>query len=144
MAEREVRLVRRWFEEVWNQRRPDAMDELLETNAPVYGVGGANDVAYGPAGFRPAYEQLLGAFPDIHFTVEDAISEGDLVALRWTATATHTGDHLGMPASGKPVTITGMVFARSRNGKMVEGWNNWDMLGLMHAIGQIPDPRIVR
>ncbi|MBV9824477.1 MAG: ester cyclase [Alphaproteobacteria bacterium] len=143
MAEREVMLVRRWFEEVWNQRRVEAMDELLAADARVYGLGAGNDVVIGPAGFRPAYEQLLGAFPDIHFTVEDAISVGDLVALRWTARATHTGDHLGVPATGETVTITGMVFARAQDGKMVEGWNNWDMLGLMHATGQVPGPKIV-
>jgi len=138
MAEADVNLLRRWFEEVWNEGRTELMGELLAADAPVHGVGGGNDVVHGPAGFLPAYEQLTGAFPDIRFTVEQAISEGELVALRWTARATHSGDHLGMPATGRQVTVTGMVFARVRDGKMIEGWNNWDMMGLMHAIGQAP------
>lgn len=138
MAEADVHLLRRWFQEVWNEGRTDVMDDLLAADAPVYGVGGGHVVAHGPAGFLPSYEQLKGAFPDIHFTVEQAISEGDIIALRWTAQATHTGDHLGVPATGKRVSVTGMVFARVRDGKMIEGWNNWDMMGLMHALGEAP------
>ncbi|HEX3860897.1 MAG TPA: ester cyclase [Stellaceae bacterium] len=142
MAEAEIAVVRRWFEEVWNNGRPEVMDDLLTADAPIYGVGSGGELVRGPAGFRPGYEQLKGAFPDIHFIINEAISERDLVALRWTARMTHTGGELG-PPSNKTVTVTGMAFARVRDGKMVEGWNNWDMMGLMHAIGQSPHPAII-
>ena len=97
----------------------------------------------GPEGFRPDYDRLRGAFPDIRFTIEEIISERDIVALRWTARMTHRGDHLGMPATNKPLTVTGMGFARVRDGKVVEAWNNWDMMGLMHGIGQTPHGAVV-
>jgi steroid delta-isomerase-like uncharacterized protein len=144
MAEAEVAVIKRWFEEVWNQGREETIDELLAPDAPVYGVGHGADFVRGPDGFRPAYQQLKGAFPDIHFTIEDAVSERDMVALRWTATATHAGDGLGFAPTQKPVTITGMCFARVQNGKLVEGWNNWDMMGLMHEIGATPHAAVVR
>jgi steroid delta-isomerase-like uncharacterized protein len=135
MSEANINLLRRWFEEVWNQGRPELMGELLAEDGAVYGVGGGNEMVRGPAGFLPGYQQLKGAFPDIHFTIEEAICQGDIVAVRWTARATHQGDHLGPPATGKEINITGMSFARVRDGKLVEGWNNWDMMGLMHTIG---------
>lgn len=83
------------------------------------------------------------AFPDIHFTIDQIISERDIVALRWTATATHAGDTLGVAATQKPVTITGMGFARVRDGKIVAAWNNWDMMGMMHTIGATPHAAVV-
>jgi steroid delta-isomerase-like uncharacterized protein len=144
MAEADVNLLRRWFEEVWNQGRTEVMHELLAPDAPVHGVGGGSDMVRGPAEFLVAYEQLKGAFPDIHFTIEQAISQGDSIAVRWSATATHKGDHLGPPASNNTVNVTGMVFARVRDGKMIEGWNNWDMMGLMHTIGATPHEAVVR
>jgi steroid delta-isomerase-like uncharacterized protein len=137
-------LLRRWFEEVWNGRRDELMEELAAGDLVCRGTGGPDDVLRGlDQGFRPFYRNLLGAFPDIRFTVEAAIRDGDIEALRWTAKMTHTGDHLGMPATHKPVAISGMVFARVANGKVVESWDNWDMMWLMKQIGMIPHERIV-
>jgi predicted ester cyclase len=105
MADAEVAVIKRWFEEVRNQSRAETIDALLAPGAPVYG--------------------LKDAFPHIHFAFDEAISERDIVALRWTATATHSGDNLGMAATRKSVTITGMCFAQIRDGLIVEAWNNW-------------------
>ncbi len=136
MAENEIAVLRRWFEVVWNEGREDLMEELAAADCVAHGVAGPDDVAHGlDAGFRPMYRKLRGAFPDIHFTVGDVVGQGEIVALRWTARATHCGDDLGMPATGKTLAFTGMTFARIRDGKIVEGWNNWDMMGLMNQIG---------
>jgi predicted ester cyclase len=89
----------------------------------------------GPEGFRPFYKQFIGAFPDIHVVVEDVVVEGDLAAARFSMTATHSGNHLGIDATGNPVSATGMSFTRWRDGKMVEAWNNVDIAGLMKQIG---------
>ena len=140
MANDNVALARRWFEEVWNQGRTATIDELFAGDGEMHGVGGPGHHLRGPAGFREAYDQLKGAFPDIRFTIDEAIAERDLVAIRWTATATHRGDHLGMPATGKPVTVSGMGFARISEGKIVETWNNWDMMGMMQQLGQVTGP----
>ena len=78
MAEAEIAVVKRWFEEVWNQGREEAIDELLVPDAPVYGVGHGADLVRGPNGFRPAYQQLKGALPDIHFAIEDMQISEDL------------------------------------------------------------------
>lgn len=144
MADGGRTLLRRWFEEVWNERRDELMEELAVSDLVCHGTGGPEDVLRGlDQGFRPFYRRLLGAFPDVHFTIEAAIRDGDIEALRWTGRMTHTGDDLGMPATQKPVVISGMVFARIADGKVVEAWDNWDMMGLMKQIGMIPHERIV-
>ena len=74
---------------------------------------------------------------------EAVIGEGEVAAVRWTARMTHSGDDLGFPATQKRLEITGTTFVRFKDGKAVEGWDNWDMLGLMNAIGQGPYTRAI-
>jgi predicted ester cyclase len=81
------------------------------------------------------------AFPDTHFTIDAMVAEGDLVATRWTAQGTHTGDLMGIAPSGQRVTVTGMNINRVVNGKLSEGWGNFDQLGLLQQIGAIPMAR---
>jgi steroid delta-isomerase-like uncharacterized protein len=78
------------------------------------------------------------AFPDLRFTIEDLIAEGDKVVYRYSATGTHKGDLSGIAATGKTVTITGMVISRILNGKVQEDWEQTDMLGLMQQLGVVP------
>jgi steroid delta-isomerase-like uncharacterized protein len=80
------------------------------------------------------------AFPDLHFTIEDLIAEGDKIVYRYSATGTHKGALNGIEATGKTVTITGMVISRVVNGKVQEDWEQTDMLGLMQQLGVIPKP----
>jgi steroid delta-isomerase-like uncharacterized protein len=144
MPNAEPKLLRRWFEGVWNERRAELMEELASPDVILHGIGGPNDVAHGlDNGFRPLYAKLSGAFPDVHFTIEAAIREGDIEALRWSARMTHSGDDLGFPATHKPVALTGVTFARIEGGKIVESWDNWDMMGLLSQIGQVSLQRIV-
>ena len=136
-------LLRRWFEVVWNERREDLMEEISAPDVVVHGSSGPKDVFHGLEVFREMYRKLRRAFPDIHFTVEEAIGEGDVAAVRWTARMTHAGDDLGFPATQKRLEIGGMTFARFKDGKAVEAWDNWDMLGLMNAIGQSPHTTVI-
>src|SRR5579862_5260762 len=73
--------------------------------------------------------------------VEDVFGAGDKVVLRWSATMTHRGDHLGMPATGKPVRITGITIARIANNQIIEGWDNWDQSGMLKQIGAYVAPQ---
>jgi steroid delta-isomerase-like uncharacterized protein len=136
-------LVYRWYQEVWNERRPQVLDELAVPDMVFNGVAGPNHIAQGLDTFRAIYAKLLSAFPDIKFTIEAAIRQGDTEAVRWSAAMTHAGDDLGMPATNKPVTLTGMAFARIAGGKLVEAWDNWDMMGLVNQIGVPPQAQIV-
>jgi steroid delta-isomerase-like uncharacterized protein len=127
--------IRRWFEEVWNKGRREAIDEMFDQEGIAYGLGEAGVEVRGPEGYKPFFEKLRGAFPDFEVTVEDTISEGDKVAARWTARITHRGDQLGIAPTGKEVTITGMSIVRLSDRKIVEAWNNWDIFELMQQLG---------
>ncbi|HZQ21199.1 MAG TPA: ester cyclase [Terriglobales bacterium] len=139
-ARENIDIVRRWFEEVWNQGLTSTVHELLAADAVCVGQSEQGTVFHGPADFEPFIHRTRGAFPDIHVVIEDAFGSKDKVAVRWSATMTHKGDHLGMPATGKTVRITGTTIARIRDGKIVQGWDNWDQLGLMQQIGAFATP----
>ena len=138
MSEENKALLRRWFEEVWNKGRSDAIDEMFAADGIAHGLSDDEDQPLrGPAGFKPFHEIFCGAFPDIEVVVEDMIAEGDLVAARCSVRGKHTGDHLGIAASNAPVQFTGMSIVRIKDGKIVEGWNNFDFMKMNKQIGAI-------
>jgi len=124
-------LATRWFEEVWNKGRRDAIAEMMAPNAVLYDAG---DAVRGPEGFYPFFDRLQASFSDMHFIIQDTITEGDKICARWTCSMKHTGDGLGLPATGKSLEITGISVVRVAGDQFVEGWQNWDMLGLMQQI----------
>ena len=75
------------------------------------------------------------AFGNPRFTVDDQIAEGDKVATRYTITGTHLGDYKGITPTGKKITSTGITIHRIASGKILEGWANWDALGLLQQLG---------
>jgi steroid delta-isomerase-like uncharacterized protein len=122
---------------VWNQGHFDVADELLASD-----FAGHSSMAEtrGSEEAKQFFVSLRAAFPDIHFTIEDQIAEGDKVVSRWRASATHIGEFQGIPPTGKAGIITGITINRLANGKVVEGWTNLDELGLMQQLGVIPAP----
>jgi predicted ester cyclase len=91
----------------------------------------------GPAGFLPFRTAFLAGFADLRIIIEDLIEEGDRVAVRWRATGTLTGHGMGFAPTGRPMTITGMTIARVQNGQIIEGWNNFDVLGMHQQLGTL-------
>jgi steroid delta-isomerase-like uncharacterized protein len=89
-------------------------------------------------GMKQWHTMMSKAFPDMQVKLEDIVAEGDRVACRWTATATHKGEFMGMPATGKQVTITGIHIDRIAGGKITETWNYSDMVGVMQQLGMKP------
>jgi steroid delta-isomerase-like uncharacterized protein len=131
-------LIRRWFEEVWNKGRADAIPEMFAADGIAHGLSDEPaKTMKGPADFAPFHGTFRGAFPDIEVVVEDTIAEGDLVAARCSVRGRHTGDHLGVAASNAPVQFTGMAIVRIKDGKIVEAWNNFDFLAMNKQIGII-------
>ena len=131
MSDQQKTMIVRWFEEVWNQGRAETIDELLPPDCVIHDGGTS---IQGPAEFKPYEARMREAFSELHVTPHEAISEGDFVCLRWSCTMRHTGPGLGMPATGKVLHTTGISMVRFANGRFAEGWQNWDMLGLMQQI----------
>jgi steroid delta-isomerase-like uncharacterized protein len=133
-VEESVALMRRWFQEVWNQGRVQTIYDLMDEKAIATGQDRPGVEIHGPGDFVKLFNRLHGAFPDIEVTVEDAFGAGDKVVVRWSAVMTHTGDHLGVPATNKRVRVTGITIAEIHNGKIIRGWDNWDQLALAEQL----------
>jgi steroid delta-isomerase-like uncharacterized protein len=139
-ADENIQLMRRWFQEVWNEGRVETVYELLSPDAVARGQRGAEKEIRGPEEFAQFVREIRGAFPDIQVSVEDVFGADDKVVLRWSGVMTHTGDALGMPPSGRRVRSRGITIARIVDGRIVEGWDNWDQLGMLEQIGVYQQP----
>jgi len=139
-VEENIQGLRRWFQEVWNEGRIETVHDLLSPDAVARGQRGGEAEIRGPEEFVKFVREIRDSFPDIKVTVEDAFGAGDKVVLRWSAVMTHTGDAPGLPASGRTVRIGGISIARMVEGKIAEGWDNWDQLGMLQQIGAYKQP----
>jgi steroid delta-isomerase-like uncharacterized protein len=138
MSEQNKTNVRRLFEEVWNKGYVAVADELF---APSYQHHDSStpDVGRGPESEKKRVTLYRNAFPDIRFTIEDLLAEGETVVARWSCRGTHKGELSGIAPTGKQFNITGVSMARFTNGKMFEGYVNWDALRLMQQLGVVPE-----
>ena len=124
MATANALLARRWFQEVWNEKKDATVTELLDPN--IVGFMEGVDVR-SPDDFLRARAGLLDAFPDLTVTVDDVVSEGDNVVVRWSASGTHKGAGLGIPPSRRRVSFRGMSWIVFANGRIVKGWDSWNL-----------------
>jgi len=123
--------------EALNQRDLALVDELC---APDFVFYRGSTTMQGREPYKQFLSMYLTAGPDLHFTIEDQVAEGDKVVTRHTARGTHLGPFMGIPPTGKHVTATGIAIIRVANGKIVEEWANADDLGLLQQLGVIPAP----
>ncbi len=138
MSEANKALIVRWFEEVWNQGKESTIDELASPDVLAHGLGDTDTDLHGAAEFKSFVRNLRGAFPDIHISVEDIITEGDKLSARLLVVGTHQGANIGVPPTGRRVRIEAITQVRISGGRIVEGWNSWDRLGLLRQIGALP------
>jgi len=134
-VEENIELMKRWYREVWREAKNETIFELMAPQASLHGQTGPEAEIKGPEGFVAFAEYIREAFPDTEVVVEDIFGVADKVAIRWVATGTHTGRGLGVSPSGKRVTISGTTIVRILDGKIVEGWDNWDRLAMLEQIG---------
>jgi predicted ester cyclase len=134
MSEANKLLLRRWFEQVWNQKSEAAIDQMFGIDGKSHGFPDADSLLVGPEAFKAVHRVFCGAFPDLHVEVEDVVAEGDRVAVRWRVTMTHLGDHLGFPATGRKGTLDGSSFLIVKDNRVIEGWNQMDLQALMQEL----------
>ena len=129
-------VLRLWYDELWNKWNLSAADELFSADYGLHvpGVPTALD--------RQAAKQVVAmfsaSFPDMKHTVDEVIAEGDTVAARWTVRGTHRGEFQGIPASGKPVNLSGITIHHLKDGKVRETWLSFDNMELLQQIGALP------
>lgn len=128
--------VRHFYDEVINKKNVAAIDEFIDPRCIDHAL--PPGMPGGIEGSKQFIGMYLAAFPDLHFTVEDMIAEGDRVVSRLTTRGTHKGAFMGIPPTGKQVTITGIDINRIVGGKSVEHWLEMDTMGMMQQLGVIP------
>ncbi len=141
MSEQNKGLARRVFEEIFHKGNLALVNELY---APNFVAHREYSEVKGPESYRQLVAMYRTAFPDLRFTIEDQIAEGDKVVTRWRNRGTHKGELVGevknIPPTGKQVAVSGIVIHRIVGGKFVEQWEDWDRMSLMQQLGVIPAP----
>lgn len=136
--EENKRIVRRIYDELWNERNLAAADEVMAESSVNYDTQ-LTPMPAGPEDMKRTVEMVTAAFPDNRHEVEEIIAEGDAVVARVTLTGTHEGEFMGIPPTGEKITMTQMHFFRLMSGKTVEYRVNRDDMGAMRQLGVIPD-----
>jgi steroid delta-isomerase-like uncharacterized protein len=131
-------IAHRIFEEVGSQGNFAVIDEAISPNF-VYRTSAFPEF-HGPGGFKEFFTEHRKTFPDLHYTVEDVVAEGDKVVARWTASGTHPGNMMGIAPTGKLVKAPGITIFRFAHGHIVEGRTVWDALALLQQLGVVPAP----
>jgi len=129
---------RRTYEELLSQGNVAIADELV--TADFLNHAAPPGMNRGPESMRLLVRMLRTAFPDLHYTVEDVVVEGDTVAGRVTMSGTHLGPYMGIPPTGRSFQMAEMHFVHFRDGKGIEHWGTRDDLGMMRQLGIIPAP----
>ena len=125
MSEKKSTLSHRWHQEVWNKGREDAIDEMMHENVITHGLDDLK--GNGMAAFKEFYRSFREQFPSIQIEVQDVITEGDLQNCRCLVSVTND--------RGEKVQFTGMTIVRIKDGKIIEGWNNFDFLSMYQQLG---------
>jgi len=133
--ENNIKLMRRFFDEVWNQGREESIDELYADEGTAEGLG--EEYKGGPEAFKQLHRLLHKTCSDIHIELDDLIAEGGRVALRGKATMTHK-------VTGKQLEFEGVGFVEIKDGKIVQAWNGWDFMSVIVQLGGMPENGLVQ
>src|SRR5580658_5659702 len=125
------------FTEFINTASEKLAAELISPDA-IFHVPGRSEPMRGPAGYLAIIGMMRGSFPDIQWTLEEMIAEGDKVAARFIMRGRHRGTFFGVPPTGKPIEVQAMNIYRLSDGQFVEEHGQPDMLGLLQQIGAVP------
>ena len=135
-AEQNKAILRRFFEEIFNNGDLSVADEIVA--ADYVNHNPAPGETPGLEGLKEFVTNLRTAFPDVSFTIDDEVAEGDKVVTRWTCRGTHQAEFAGIPASGNHVTFSAINIHHVVDGKIQEAWVKWDTLDFMQQLGVIP------
>jgi steroid delta-isomerase-like uncharacterized protein len=138
-TEQDKALVRRFVEEIFNQGNMRLADEIVAPDF-VEHEQLPPGIPNGREGVKALTSMMRSAFPDFKATIEDILADGDKVVIRMTWSGSHKGEFMGIPATGKRVSIGVIDIIRVSNGKFVEHWGQMDAMGMMQQLGAIPAP----
>ena len=130
-------IVRRLYEEVWNKRRLELVDEIISPSHAIHDPT-ASGSAVGPEAYKRQVTRFITAFPDLRLTIEDMVGENEKLAVAWTISGTHKGEFMGIPATNKKVSVDGITINHIVNAKIMDSYISWDAWGAMQQLGVVP------
>ena len=134
-------LTRQWFKEVWDEGREDAIERLFASDGVVHGLTGpGGPPIVGPEAFKPVFHMFREALGDLQIDIERTFVDGDVCIAHCRVKGRHVGRALGGEPTQRPVDFHGIAITRSKDGKLVEGWNVFDFLTMYQQIGWVPNP----
>ena len=136
-SEQNKTIVRRLLEEPWKGNL-EVVDEIIDRNYVGHDPS-LPEPLRGPDGLKEFVSTYHAGYSDARITVDEQIAEGDKVATRWTGRGKHDGDLMGIPPTGKQVTVSGLTLSRLADGKVIEEYTNWDTFGMMQQLGAVPE-----
>jgi steroid delta-isomerase-like uncharacterized protein len=129
-------IIRRFYEEAWNKRRLEIVDELISPshalNDPI--VSGSQT---GPELYKRRVIELTTSFPDLRFTIEDIIAEKSKVVVSWIISGTHQCEFMDIPATGSRIFVEGITIHHLTNGRILDSHARWDALDLLRQLGEV-------
>ena len=128
----------RLYHSVWNDRRLEFIDKLI-ANSHALSAPGVSGGGVGPTAYRREVERYLAGFPDLKFTVDETVSEKDMLVVAWTITGTHRGEFHGILPTNKKISFSGITIHQIADGKILESTAQWDVLAFLQQLG-IPTP----
>jgi len=140
-AEENKEKARRLMEEAFGQGKVEVIEEVLHSDFVCYDPNSESGEVRGSETIKGEIEYFRSAVPDLTYTVEEQVAEGDKVVTRWKASGTHQGEFFGVPGSGNRIEMSGIQIDRfdDESGKMVEEWPEYDLLGAMRQMGALPE-----
>jgi steroid delta-isomerase-like uncharacterized protein len=139
MATSNKEVVRRLYNEVWNERKWNVTEEIISKSHALNAAPTSTGSEVGPAAYNSQVQQFIRALPDLRFSVEDCICDKDKVVIVWTLTGTHRGELLGIAPTNKKVSVHGITIHQLASGKILDSQVVWDAHGLMVQLG-VPQP----
>jgi steroid delta-isomerase-like uncharacterized protein len=140
-AEENKKKARRLMEEAFGQGKVEVIDEVLHSDFVCYDPNSESGEIRGAETIKGEIQYFRTAVPDLTYTIEDQIAEGDKVVTRYTASGTHQGEFFGVPSTGNRIEFTGIQIDRfDESGKMVEEWPEYDLPRAMRQIGALLEP----
>jgi len=137
MAADSKTIVRTLYEEVWNKRRLELVDEIISPSHALHdpNVSGS---AVGPEAYKRQVTRFVMAFPDLRFSIEDIVVEKEKVAVAWSISGTHRGEFLGIAPTNKRISVDGITISHLADGKIMDSYVSWDALGVFQQLGAPP------
>jgi steroid delta-isomerase-like uncharacterized protein len=129
---------RRFYKELFNRGNLAAAEELVTADFVIHDPN-IPEQPRGPDGLKRFVAMYREAFPDIEFTIEDQIAEGENAATRWVARGTHLGELMGIAPTGKRVEVRAFTLHRFSGGRIAEDWAHYDALDVVRQLGGVPD-----